>query len=392
MKKSYILLAVLIIIILVALGGGGLIIYSITTSKTPVITEVNLKKNDNSETNTLKKPNIQDDSKDIILREDEKIVTQENQDKQAILLNPDNSISLINSDGKNILLTIDTAFKKDIQINIKKNILSILREENPDSNIFNIWLYNLENDEFKQMTFFDKQGINSYKWLNDEVILFNQGIGINNWLHTNNIYQENSITKISRIDGDIHQISPDKTKLLYKLNSPANFGVFNLEGDLLWLVDKLYFENELNTKNYLNEIKNIIWGLDSNKLYVFANNITFKTAVNQDRVFKLKIQNAINPICSSSKNEFIGYYTDEDEKDIKFVKLNDTEEKADLLKFFDFNQHEEIITKNIKCDNDGLFINSIFNNAVYWFYSSEEEESFEEIVYARNSLEIIKLQ
>ena len=70
----------------------------------------------------------------------------------------------------------------------------------------NLFVYNLESQNWTQVTSFDAEqetGVLDYEWLDSKTLIFNQGVGIDNWMHKVNIDSPAEILKVERINGEI---------------------------------------------------------------------------------------------------------------------------------------------------------------------------------------------
>jgi hypothetical protein len=76
--------------------------------------------------------------------------------------------------------------------------------------IYDLYVYELANNSWERITFFgdNGSGITGIAWRQDNTIVFTQGEGEDNWLHTYNL-ESGEIRKIIQVDGALTQYIPE---------------------------------------------------------------------------------------------------------------------------------------------------------------------------------------
>lgn len=385
-SKGIIVVGLIVLVFIILIGGtiGILLSFSSNNSQTP-----------NSASNITPEIMPENEVENIPSQLNEEAINQDNEFEQEFIyavINNDNTISVFNESNEELILSLDTNEKRSLSWNPSTEILSVLADTSTGSNpIYNLLVYSFIDENWTQVTNYTLEGIHSYRWVSNTEILFNQGIGTNNWLHIQDISKEASVIKIVRVDGDLIEISPDKTKYIFDLKDSNTYSFFNFQGDLLWNLDNVFFENENNMQISIIPDNRIIFAEDSNKLYYSGTyaqffNTSLKTAINQDLSFELNVD-YVKPLCTYSANEFIGYTVLNEFNLVEFYRVHDAEFTNETLYSFGLNRNEVFNEDSLTClPNKSFYFSTDFNNSRFWFKNGED--TIEQIELLLNSQEI----
>src|SRR5258706_5344329 len=121
----------------------------------------------------------------------------------------DDTIILKNNKADKLIIQLERKHWKNLQWSPSSNLLAVMGETT--SGVFDIYIYNLNDKSWSKATDYSNfsNGVDSYYWIDNKMILYTQGTAPERWLHKFN-YLSKEIVKLEHIDGTIDSLSPDK--------------------------------------------------------------------------------------------------------------------------------------------------------------------------------------
>jgi len=223
-------------------------------------------------------------------------------------------ITLFTETGEELEINLNRQEWKNLKWSPENKFLSALGKEEGSEN-FDLNIYTKDGKKWELITnyFNTNIGVSNYIWQSEQAIYFNQGLQNDNWLHRFIYPTVAEIFKLSRIDGVIENLSPNKDLLLYKMNN-GGFKVYNLLGEEQWDLTSL-MQSLRGTKVLFSgdQSRVLILGQNSSKLYKVAyQGTTSEEVILQDFI----------PVCSVNADNFIGYIYDSFTGDFNVTNLN----------------------------------------------------------------------
>ncbi len=313
-------------------------------------------------------------------------------DYKYVAINSDDTVSLYTELGKKVDILLEKKGWQNIKWSEDSLYLSVLGEqksEKPDLNI-----YDFENRESFWITDYSNEqtGINSYQWITENMIFFNQGFAIDNWLHRFIYPNFGELIKLARIDGEIIDVSPNKRLIVYKLKNGL-FKVYNLEGKEQWNISEIKTEESKSIK-----VKNVIWTEEQDKLVIYGEvdgtNKIFKINFNQTEAIEVKLTEGFIPICSQSADSIVGYIKD-DVFDTFILQAADVRTERESL-IFEINlRNRELLLESLKCVSSNKILmniketNSQQETEFNWYTNQASEVLV--LPYLKNAKEVVSL-
>lgn len=151
------------------------------------------------------------------------------------LVNSTDNIKLKTELGEELLINLERKNWRDIKWSKEGSNVAVLGETKPD--IFNLFLYDLNEKRWIQITNFETTGVTSYDWVDDDTILFTEG----GWLHRYKYSTISEVLKINQIDATLISISPNRSTIIMQ-DEGGTFYVLSIEGKLLFTLNRIGFD------------------------------------------------------------------------------------------------------------------------------------------------------
>jgi hypothetical protein len=226
----------------------------------------------------------------------------------------DDIIKLYTEEGESLDINLERKKWEQLKWSEDGKTLSVLGDRTTND-IKDLNLYNFKNKTWSWLTDFGNlgTGVMGYFWKESKFIYFNQGEGIDNWMHRFSFASGTEVLKVARIDGEIQAISPDQNKVIYKLNSEI-YKTHNLLGEEIWDISKL---RDQNGNSLI--IQNILFTEDPEKVIISARTSDqpegiiklFKTLLKSNLAVEIPLEFEFHPLCSVNKDVILGYVYDE---------------------------------------------------------------------------------
>lgn len=289
------------------------------------------------------------------------------------LVNEEDNIKLKTGLGEELLINIEEKNWRDIKWSKQGENVAVLGETNPD--IYNLFIYNLDNKNWLQVTNFETAGITSYDWIDDTTILFTEG----GWLHRYKYPSINEVFKIYQIDATIVEVSPNKSTLIM-VDANGTFYVMSIEGRLLFTLNRIGFEGG---QGFIT-ISKVFYSRDSETLlFLTIDRRVFSWDLGDPSAKEfipegpgVQLSN-VNIICSTEVDTF-EVFTLADTMNINFYTLNLFTNTLDTL----LNHTSELPIADIKfnCSNEDtrIVFNIINTDGNNWYQL--EDSKIEKLV------------
>jgi hypothetical protein len=297
-------------------------------------------------------------------------VNSEYKDYQYAAVTNKDTIILRNEIGDSININLEQKSWKNIQWSTNKNSIAALGETVPG--VFDIYIFNLNEKIWKQATDFSKTktGVTSYLWQQDNVILFTQGVGIDNWLHR---YVNNSgeITKITRVKGVIDTLSSDNTIIMIKSNNGSMnvFEFYLLDGSIIYSTDIL----KQPSTNIPLQISGIKFTLNPDLILLqSSDNKIYKNSFGSIQITELQNAKNLIPLCGINESVFLMMANNS--TSLKIQTINFVSELVKDLATVDLNSANILKTENSTCyKTNNVLINTSQDNVVKWYTIIQNE-------------------
>ncbi len=332
-NKKIILIIFVIVVVLCALVVTILLLLQINSNQSTV---------ENPPTSYVSYPNaVGPDGKPIV------------KDYEYALINKDDNIKIKTLLGEELLISIDSKNWKEVQWSKDGSYVSALGETK--KGVYNLFVYNIKTQDWRQITTFDSNGVSSYQWVNDDQLLFTEG----GWLHSYKYSSVNEILKIYQIDAVIVSLSPNKSTVILK--SPSNiFSILSVEGKLLFTLDQINIKGSDQTL----KIKEIHYNADSETLLLITDtNKFYDWGLGDSEATELTINSgniklsSVNIMCSEEIDKFKTYTLTSSEVDFYNLDLNNNKLNSVTTK----TSEEKISSTLFQCLTQDDFIFDIVN-------------------------------
>jgi hypothetical protein len=283
-----------------------------------------------------------------------------------VITTTDNTIELKTPLNGRVVINLEQRKWKDIQWSPDNKLIAVLGETK--TGIYDLFIYNLETRVWIKPTNYALQpsGIDSFKWMNNDVIFFTQGTENNRWVHRFAYSSQQEILKINRTRGVISDVSPDGENLIIKTEN--DFVIQDIKGVSLYNFETLVTEDPETSQNTNLKIQSVIFSKTPDVLLITSEeNLTYTHKLNSQtaEAFKLDDEFAqFKTICSSTGEEFTGYLAEDNEIKILNVSLS-TEVKVVASREFqnNFEVNEEISV----CSSNETVFNIRTDNQNGWY-------------------------
>lgn len=240
-NKKLIVIVVIILFVVVSLAIGLAILL-----KTPVV-------NNNNPPNSYPNQNITDS--------DEK----NPKNYEYVLINNEDNIKLKTILGEELLINIEPKKWKEAKWSLKGSNVAALGET--QSEVYNLFLYNLKEKKWIQVTNFEKNGVTSFDWIDNDTILFTEG----GWLHRYKYSTLNEVVKIYQIEATLAALSPNRSTITL-VDTNGTFYILSIDGKLLFSLNKIGIQNSeesisIKKVYYSRDSETLLFVTNDNKLY-----------------------------------------------------------------------------------------------------------------------------
>lgn len=287
---------------------------------------------------------------------------------QYALITSDDTIAVIDNNSDLVFINLERKNWKNIKMSPDGKLISALSDSG--NGVFDLNIFNTATKKWENVTSYSslKNGVLSYVWLNNSVILFTQGLEPDLWLHSLNYSAGSQILKINRINGAEIKINKDRTVLSVEKkieNAGSIFSLYDTKGNLLYALTNITDENNtalrINRVYFATSRNETILETEFVGVYnLFSHTIGNKTA-------KPVEANQVVPVCSFEDNSFL-FISEQGDGSLRFTSYS-LENKS----FTDLStvllEPELIINLDTSfCYNsESALLNFTSQNANYWY-------------------------
>ncbi|GAB4284441.1 MAG: hypothetical protein Kow0081_1620 [Candidatus Dojkabacteria bacterium] len=297
-------------------------------------------------------------------------------------VNSNDTVSLFTVFGDKLDIKLDQRNWKNLKWNEDFSRLSMMGVQEND--IFDLLIYEVGEKESRWVTNYygTDSGVNSYIWGDNNTIYFNQGEGINNWLHKYFVPSRSERIKVERIDGEILDLSPDGALLIYRMNSSNKLIGYNKAGNVAWKISEVVDQdgNSLNIQSitFVNEDIALleVMSVEGRSFYrVSIGGNTAVKVINKDFI----------PLCTVAE-DFILVFSIVEERNV-ISRLN--VRTGNLTEFFDIDGNFDIDLDSIECAGTGKILFRAleqFESEYSWF--SADASQLTELAFLKGAREV----
>lgn len=300
--------------------------------------------------------------------------TQQKDSLKYALITKDETIELEYENGSFQKINLNKQNWKNISISPDKENIAVLSDVN-DAGVFDLYIYNLKTQKWNSASNYIgsevSAGITSYTWKDNDLIYYTQGDASDHWLHTYTL-SSGQIKKLSKVDGLILEISPDKSKILYASIDDRTEKYFftTLGGDFIL---RLSDANPIEQVFFTQDINKLLVNQQVEKVNVVKQNL-FGSAT-FDEVEEL----AQNSIICRVDNTFVSYNSSTQTfskfklDSLELIKISKTPASAD----------------NAKCFNDKIILSSNIGESNFWYSIGIQNGTIKEETKYLNYYEVV---
>lgn len=249
-------------------------------------------------------------------------------------------------------------------------LIAVLGQSTID--IFDLYIYNTDSQSWIKATNYTSAGagIDDYVWVNNDVIMYTQGVSPNKWLHSYTYSAQSEIVKIKKVEGTIINFSETGEKLVLKEADSLN--LYNLNGELQKTFTTLALAGEIETKIdnifFLSDPTTLILVSEEPKIYlhnITANTTTYLEALDHELT-------NFSPVCVDNKDNLIGFHIENTRA--QMYSINTDTGVVTLKATRDFEGLIEVNAKRAKCyDDSTLLVNISANDGEGWYTNKGAE-------------------
>lgn len=297
----------------------------------------------------------------------------------AAITNKD-TINILDKKDNEVIINLEQKSWKNIQISPDSKMISVLGLS--AESIYDLYIYDVGAKSWSKVTNFESQGsgVESYLWLDNSSLLFIQGVNPERWLHSYKIRQQ-EVKKLSKVEGQIYQLSAKKDKLIFQTSKDNNFEYYvtTSEGQ------KIYsFTNLKEGSTTVSKFKNVSFTADENVIFLTTEDKYY---------YSLFGSRELIPIESSVRGDFLCTNT----KGIPLISILNLDSAPFTLAIQEFYQDEfinfyqteiESEPENIYCAFDKLIYAINTSTELKWFIIDPQAQIAKELTSIKNYIEI----